>query len=214
MRWKRIVYLKKTKKKIISLSEKIDARLYADVINSFVRSTSLSGFSWVDIEKVEVVFSKMMDLCEHNLLWVDGNNNRQPMVSVSALNHLLRIYSQTEGRNDESLQRSSALLQRFKRIRTIKQHPNAATYTYYLTTLLRSNNNDAGRRAMNVVNEMEKNNIKPNIAIYTSAIQIIGKSRGKENIASAKKLLMDAIKEYNHLPNDDIPTSSRSCGSI
>jgi len=184
--------------------EKIAATIYEDVIHAFVMSVhdegSLSELTWTDRRRVKNIFTRMMDLYEQDVLWID--RNKQPL--TSALNNILRVYSQTKTRHNESFKESSFLLQRFCKLEPRqggRQNPNLSTYLYYLSSLSKSNTKDAGLKALDVLKEMEKYSIKPDIAAYTLLIKVVGNRT--DTMATAGDLVKKAMAEYDSLSDNE-----------
>jgi len=176
---------------------KIPAKIYQDVIYSLFRSndndTSFESSS--NIETAESVVSKMLHLYEQDSLWIE--RNKKPL--TIALNHVLRMYSDTKATNSEAFDRSLSLVQRFKRLKPNRsnQYPDVSTYNLLLGSLSRSNIKQKDKRTQQIMNEMESNSIEPNMKTYTTAITAMGTDRGNGNMS--EEILVKAMKKYDNL---------------
>lgn len=190
--------------------DKVPASMYEDVISAFAWKANSDLITWSDLEKVDVLYRKMINMYDRNLLWIE--REKQPL--TVALNHVLTTYSKIDDRRHrEIFQRSLSLVRLLDRTMNREQKPNVITFSILLSILLRGNMSDMGSIALEIFEEMKTNDVEPNTTILTQMIKILGTSK-EADLDFCEELIGLAFKEYDNLSPEDKKKSDFNASAI
>jgi hypothetical protein len=191
----------------ISTQDKIPASIYTTVIDCYYRNLKSGLGHGNDHKNAARVLDTMLDLYERDLLWIETGHK----ALTFALNRVLQMISETRPCSDD-VSRATKLITRFRSLPNMCSGTDSKVYSpkldsvsfgAYLTLLSRSDSKDSSFEVANVLDIMEKEQMKLENIHRIAAIKGLRKGGNGELKIRAKKLLFDAIREFSELSIHD-----------